>query len=98
MEVRRIAFAPSNCTSTDVITVTNMPPKDSFLPFALTTVGICVPTYVLILIVNNPEASRKLVANVGLLFTGLISLFTPKKSKKVKERLLIYKAPHHPNQ
>ena len=75
-----------------------MPTTDSFLPFALTTVGICVPTYLLIVIVNNPETSRKLLANVGLLFTAIASIFAPKKSKKVREKILEHKFSHHGGQ
>jgi hypothetical protein len=82
------------CPDTDMSTVTNMPPEDSFLPFALTTVGICVPTYLLILIVNNPEASRNLLANIGLLFTKVVAIPAPKKSGKLRDKILEHKMPH----
>ncbi len=71
-----------------------MPPEDGFLPFALTTVGICVPTYLLILIVNNPEAFRMLLANVGLFFTSIAAIPAPKRSEKLREKILEHKMPH----
>lgn len=74
-----------------------MPTDDSYLPFALTCVGICVPTYVLILIVNNPDNVRAMLAGTGLFFTRLSSCAAPKKSERLKERILEHKV-QHPNE
>ncbi|OCT48370.1 Mg2+ transporter protein CorA-like/Zinc transport protein ZntB [Cladophialophora carrionii] len=79
---------------TGIYGMTNMPPEDSFLPFALTTVGICVPTYLLILIVNNPETFRKLLTNIGLFFTRITAIPAPKRSEKLREKILEHKMPH----
>ncbi|KAJ9614009.1 hypothetical protein H2200_002145 [Cladophialophora chaetospira] len=80
---------------TGIYGMTNMPPEDSMLPFALTTVGICVPTYLLILIVNNPEATRKILANIGLFFTKLTAFPAPKRSNELRQIILKHKTPHH---
>ncbi|EXJ54439.1 hypothetical protein A1O7_09778 [Cladophialophora yegresii CBS 114405] len=79
---------------TGIYGMTNMPPEDGFLPFALTTVGICVPTYLLILIVNNPETFRKLLTHVGLFFTRIAAIPAPKRSEKLREKILEHKMPH----
>ena len=63
-----------------------------------TTVGICAPTYLLILIVNNPETTRKLLANVGLFFTKLTAIPAPKRSNKLRQKILERKVPHHNGQ
>jgi hypothetical protein len=65
-----------------------MPVDDSYLPYALTTVGICVPTYLLILIVNNPDNVTALLTNVGLFLAKLTSCAVPKRSERLKERIL----------
>lgn len=70
-----------------------MPPEDSFLPFALTAVGICLPTYLLILVVNNPDKVKTILANTGLFFAKLTSIPAPKRSKKLKEKILERKHP-----
>ncbi len=71
-----------------------MPQDDNFLPFAVTALGICVPTYLLILIVNNPDNVKNTLANVGLFFTMITSCAAPEKSEKLKEKLLIQKHTH----
>lgn len=80
---------------TGIYGMTNMPPDDSFWPFALTTVGICAPTYLLILIVNNPETTRKLLANIGLFFTKCTAIPAPKKSNEIRQKILKHKKPKH---
>jgi hypothetical protein len=74
--------------------MTNMPPEDSFLPYALTTVGITLPTYLLIIIVNNPDAVRLALANLGLFLTNLASCAAPQKAGKMKEKLQHQKSMH----
>ncbi len=63
-------------------------------PQALTTVGICAPTYLLILIVNNPETTKKLLANVGLFFTKLTAIPAPQRSNKLRQKILERTVPH----
>ncbi|KIW76671.1 hypothetical protein Z517_09115 [Fonsecaea pedrosoi CBS 271.37] len=79
---------------TGIYGMTNMPPNDSFLPFAMTTLGICIPTYLLIVIVNNPNAVKRILANMGLFFTKLVSIPAPKKSEQLREKILESKAIH----
>ncbi|KIW93125.1 uncharacterized protein Z519_05730 [Cladophialophora bantiana CBS 173.52] len=79
---------------TGIYGMTNMPPNDSFLPFAITTVGICIPTYLLIVIVNNPHGVKTLLANIGLFFTRVTSIPAPKKSEKLREKILESKTSH----
>lgn len=47
---------------TSVYGMTNMPPEDSFIPFGITTVCICLPTYVMIAAVNSPERLQRIIA------------------------------------
>ncbi|KAL2395098.1 hypothetical protein ABEF94_000734, partial [Exophiala dermatitidis] len=79
---------------TSIFGMTNMPPEDSFVPFAATTVGICVPTYLLILGVNNREWLQAMLTGLGLMFTKLTSRAAPKKSEKLKEKILERRLPH----
>lgn len=72
-----------------------MPPEDGFLPFAVTTAGICLPTYLLILIVNNPEGVKRILNNLGLFFTKITAIPAPKRSGRLRERILERKQPHH---
>ena len=65
-----------------------MPTDDSYFPFALTCVGICIPTYLLILIVNNPDNVRAILGNAGLLFTSVSSHAAPKRSARLKKKIL----------
>ncbi len=73
----------------------SMPVDDSYLPYALTTVGICVPTYILILIVNNPDKVTAVLTSIGLFFTKLTSCAVPKRSARLKERILEHKDKVH---
>ncbi|OAP54629.1 hypothetical protein AYL99_11077 [Fonsecaea erecta] len=73
---------------TGIYGMTNMPPNDSYIPFAMTTVGICIPTYLLIVIVNNPNVVRRLLTNAGLFFTKVTSIPAPEKSEKLREKIL----------
>jgi hypothetical protein len=72
---------------TSIFGMTNMPPEDSFLPFALTSVGICVPTYFIILVVNNVEKVKRWLTNMELYFTNIISCAVPDKAEKMKKNL-----------
>lgn len=65
-----------------------MPVDDNFVPFAMTVVGICIPTYLLILIVNNPDNSRKMLANLSLVFVKLFSFAAPKRSENLKKKII----------
>lgn len=87
----------SNILQTSIYGMTNMPTDHNFLPFAATTIGICIPTYLLILLVNNPDNVRNILSNFGLFFTKLTSCAVPEKSEKMKEKLLDFKLPHNPN-
>ena len=80
---------------TGIYGMTNMPPNDSFLPFALTTVGICVPTYLLIVIVNNPDVTRKVLSSIGLFFTKITAIPAPNKSKRVRDKILEHQLHHN---
>ncbi|KIW14746.1 hypothetical protein PV08_07530 [Exophiala spinifera] len=73
---------------TSIFGMTNMPVDDNFLPFAVTVVGICIPTYLLILIVNNPDNSRRLFANIGLALIKLVSFAAPRRSENLKKKIL----------
>ncbi|KAK5228883.1 hypothetical protein LTR47_008298 [Exophiala xenobiotica] len=79
---------------TSIYGMTNMPTEHDYLPFALTMVGICLPTYVLIVIVNNPDKTQRTLADIGLFFTKLTSRAAPKKSERLKEKILEHKLPH----
>lgn len=48
-----------------------MPTDHSYLPFAITTAGMCVPTYLLILLVNRANGMGPLL---GWLTSGMVSL------------------------
>ncbi|KEF55006.1 uncharacterized protein A1O9_08658 [Exophiala aquamarina CBS 119918] len=72
---------------TSIFGMTNMPPEDSFLPFALTSVGICVPTYFIILVVNNVDQLKRWITNTELFFTKIISCAVPDKAEKMKKNL-----------
>lgn len=75
-----------------------MPVDDSYLPFALTTVGICLPTYLLILVFNYPDKVRTFLANISLFFVSLTSVPAPKRSRRLKEKIRERKAaPRHPD-
>ncbi|EXJ82421.1 hypothetical protein A1O3_06234 [Capronia epimyces CBS 606.96] len=78
---------------TSIYGMTNMPPEDGFLPFAVTTVGICVPTYFLILVVNNRDGIKMVTTALGLFFTRLASCAAPRKSEKLKEKILERRLP-----
>ncbi|KAI1626047.1 hypothetical protein EDD37DRAFT_656988 [Exophiala viscosa] len=73
---------------TSIYGMTNMPTDDSYFPFALTCVGICIPTYLLILIVNNPDNVRAILGNAGLLFIRVSSCAAPKRSARLKKKIL----------
>ncbi|KAL6241033.1 hypothetical protein RBB50_012128 [Rhinocladiella similis] len=73
---------------TSIFGMTNMPVDDNFVPFAMTVVGICIPTYLLILIVNNPDNSRKMLANLSLVFVKLFSFAAPKRSENLKKKII----------
>lgn len=47
---------------TGVFGMTNMPEKDDFVPAIAMAVAVCLPTYLLIAIINKPEAFQKGVA------------------------------------
>ncbi|EXJ81599.1 hypothetical protein A1O1_07663 [Capronia coronata CBS 617.96] len=73
---------------TSIYGMTNMPPEDSYLPFAVTTVGICIPTYLLILVVNSREGLKMMLTALGLFITRLTSRAAPKRSERLKEKIL----------
>lgn len=72
---------------TSIFGMTNMPPEDSFLPFALTSVGICVPTYFIILVVNNVDKVKRWITNMELFFTHMISCAVPDRAEQMKKSL-----------
>lgn len=72
---------------TSIFGMTNMPPEDSFLPFALASVGICFPTYFIILVVNNVDQVKRWLTNVEFFFTHIISCAVPDKAEKMKKSL-----------
>ncbi|KAK4938404.1 hypothetical protein LTR10_021121 [Elasticomyces elasticus] len=89
---------------TSIYGMTNMPTDHSYFPFAVTCIGICIPTYLLILVVNNPDNVRAIVANAGILFTRVSSCAAPKRSERLKKKILqqseekrptVRKAPTH---
>ena len=47
---------------TGVFGMTNMPPEDDFIPAIVMALGVCLPTYLLIAVINKPEAFQKGVA------------------------------------
>jgi CorA-like Mg2+ transporter protein len=47
---------------TSVFGMTNMPPEDSFIPFGVVTAVICIPTYLLIGILNSHTGQSSLLA------------------------------------
>ena len=65
-----------------------MPEDDGYLPFALATLGICIPTYLIIVVVNNPEKVRYIVTTVELAIASLFSCAIPKqKVDKLKKKI-----------
>lgn len=64
-----------------------MPPEDSFLPFALTCVGICVPTYLIVLVVNNVDQVKHVLTKVQLFLTNILSCAVPEKAEKIKVKI-----------
>lgn len=65
-----------------------MPEDDGYLPFALATLGICIPTYLIIVVVNNPDKVRFLVNSVELLIAYLLSCAIPKQHvEKIKRKI-----------
>ncbi|ETN43740.1 uncharacterized protein HMPREF1541_02899 [Cyphellophora europaea CBS 101466] len=47
---------------TGVFGMTNMPPEDDFLPAIIMALAVCLPTYLLIAVINKPEMFQKGVA------------------------------------
>ncbi|RVX65848.1 hypothetical protein B0A52_10305 [Exophiala mesophila] len=75
-------------TVTSIFGMTNMPEDDGYLPFALATLGICIPTYLIIVVVNNPEKVRYIVTTVELAIASLFSCAIPKqKVDKLKKKI-----------
>jgi hypothetical protein len=55
--------------------MTNMPPEDSFKPFGIVTVIICVPTYFLIGSLNSTRGLRFINEKTQALFRYIASAF-----------------------
>ena len=53
---------------TSVYGMTNMPPEDTFLPFAATTAAICLPTYFLIGILNSRTGQNSILKALAKMF------------------------------
>lgn len=79
---------------TGVFGQTNMPVDDSFLPFALTLIGICTPTYLLILVFNYPDKVKAALASIAIFFTKLTSCALPEKSERMEKRIRDRRMPH----
>lgn len=65
-----------------------MPPDDNFVPFTLAMIGVCIPTYLIVVIVNNPEKVRSIINTIELFFANLISSAIPKiNADKIKMKI-----------
>ncbi|KPI43435.1 uncharacterized protein AB675_7171 [Cyphellophora attinorum] len=66
---------------TGVFGMTNMPPEDDFVPAIAMACGVCLPTYLLIAVINKPEAFQKGVA--WLLWPWVLCYDWTKKSEEL---------------
>ena len=60
---------------TGVFGMTNMPPNENFVRFAISIACACIPTYCLIACVNSPENFEYMVKHVGYAFVLFTSCF-----------------------
>ena len=90
---------------TSVFGMTNMPPGDSFRPFGIVTVIICVPTYFLIGSLNSnrgmklaQEKTQALIMKIGWICAVLFGCIRPhsERSKRYKEKYLKKEEPQVP--
>ena len=89
---------------TSIFGMTNMNPNDSFIPFAIVTVAICVPTYFLIGSLNSNRGMKlfqakttAMLMKIGWLLAIVLGIFRPnsERSRRYQERYL-KKKPSHP--
>jgi len=72
---------------TSVFGMTNMPPNDSFRPFAITTACICLPTYLLILMVNDSDRFQYIISKCAWLFALVASCFRTSGARPTRYRI-----------